>query len=109
MGNWTKIGAQATELRCLQKPEKRGSENQFSVVGVPQGLVLGPSQVSYSPGAMFFPQGAALQTDSQTAPPVLCGPCTASQGTTLLRSSLVERELSGPAMSPYPIPLPLNI
>lgn len=44
-----------TKLHCLQKPEKRGSENQFCLVGVPQGLVLGPSQISYSPGAMFFP------------------------------------------------------
>lgn len=45
-----------TKPHCfLQNPEKRGSENQFCLVGVPQGLVLGPSQISYSPGAMFFP------------------------------------------------------
>lgn len=85
----------ATKLHCLQKPEKRGSEKQFCLVGVPQGLVLGPSQISYSPGAMFFPQGEAPQTDSQTAHPVLCGPGAASQHTTLLRSSLAEREFSG--------------
>lgn len=61
------------------KSLKRGSENQFCLVGVPQGLVLGPSQISYSPGAMFFPQGVAQQTDSQTAHPVLYGPGAASQ------------------------------
>ncbi|TNN89527.1 hypothetical protein EYF80_000130 [Liparis tanakae] len=27
----------STELRCFQKPEKRGSEKRFSLVGVPQG------------------------------------------------------------------------
>lgn len=84
-----------TKHHCLRKPEKRGSEKQFCLVGVPQGLVLGPSQISYSPGAMFFPQGVAPQTDSQTAHPVLRGPGAASQHTTLMRASLVERELSG--------------
>lgn len=48
----------------------KGSEYQFCLVGVPQGLVLGPAQISYSPGAMFFPQGVAPQTDSQTAHPI---------------------------------------
>lgn len=72
-------------LHCHQapllskKPQKRGSEKQFCLVGVPQGLVLGPSQISYSPGAMFFPQGVAPQTDSQTAHPLLYGPGAASQ------------------------------
>lgn len=64
---------------ACKKPKKRGSEKQFCLVGVPQGLVLGPSQISYSPGAMFFPQGVAPQTDSQTARPVLYGPGAASQ------------------------------
>lgn len=84
-----------TKLHCLQKYVKRGSEKLFCLVGVPQGLVLGLSQISYSPGAMFFPQGVAPQTDSQTAHPVLYGPGAASQYTTLLRFSSVERELSG--------------
>lgn len=113
---------------ACKKPKKRGSEKQFCLVGVPQGLVLGPSQISYSPGAMFYPQGVAPQTDSQTARPVLYGPGAASQHTTLLRSSLVERELSGayaegsaciwlsvclsvwhPPVSPYPLSLPFDI
>lgn len=81
-----------TELHCLQKSEKRGSENRFCLVGVPQGLVLGLSQISYSPRVLSPRSGTA---DSQTAHPVLYGPGAASQYTTLLRFSSVERELSG--------------
>lgn len=45
---------------------RKGSGKLFRSLGVPQGLVLGPSQTSYCPGAMFFPQGVVEQTDSQT-------------------------------------------
>lgn len=82
----------ATKLHCLQMPEKRGSENLVCLAGVPQGLVLGPSQISYSPGGMFSPQGVGPQTDSQAAAhPPLHGPGAASQHTTLQRTSLVEQ------------------
>lgn len=58
------------QVPLLARSLIKGSENQFCLVGVPQGLVLGPAQISYSPGAMFFPQGVAPQTDSQTAHPM---------------------------------------
>lgn len=45
---------------------RKGSGKLFSSLGVPQGLVLGPSQTSYCPGAMFFPQGVVEQTDRQS-------------------------------------------
>lgn len=56
-----------SELSYSQNPLKKGSGKLFRSLGVPQGLVLGPSQTSYRPGAMFFPQGVVEQTDSQTA------------------------------------------
>lgn len=49
------------------KTLKKGSGKLFHSLDVPQGLVLGPSQTSYRPGAMFFPQGVVEQTDSQAA------------------------------------------
>ena len=115
----------ATKLCCFQKPQMRGWENQFCLVGVPQGFVLGPSQISFSPGAMFSPKGVAAQTVRLPS----CGirPGAASQHTTLLRSSFVESELSGayaegftcillsvflyvtPCHVPFPLSLPFNI
>lgn len=44
---------------------RKGSGRLFRSLGVPQGLVLGPSETGYRPGAMFFPQGVVEQTDSQ--------------------------------------------
>lgn len=52
---------------ATRKTLKKGSGKLFRLLGVPQGLVLGPSQTSYRPGAMFFPRGVVEQTDSQTA------------------------------------------
>lgn len=63
-----------TKLHSLQKPKKRGSENQFCLVGVPQGLVPGPSQISYSPGAMFFPPRSGTADRQSDCPSCVAWP-----------------------------------
>lgn len=112
-------------VTACKKPEKRSSENHFCLVGVPQGLVQGPSQLSYSPGAMFFPKERhRRQSDCPScvvwprrsqpvhnSPEILLGGKRALWSLCWAPGLYLPASISFwlPPMSPYPPPLHFNI
>lgn len=72
------------------KPLKKGSGKLFRSLGVPQGLVLGPSQNQLPPWSHVLSPRSG-RTDRQSDCPFE-GPGTASQHRSLLRFVLVGKE-----------------